>query len=66
MIKVREEYIIDEKGKKKAIVISLSKWQQIKEELEELDDIKAYDEAKLNQSDIIPFNEALEEIQRGK
>ena len=66
MIKVHEEYLTDEKGKKKAIVIPLPEWQQIKEELEELDDIRAYDEAKSKQSDVIPFDEALKEIQKGK
>ena len=34
MLKVNKEYLIDETGKRKAVVIPLSEWQQIIEELE--------------------------------
>ena len=46
MITVHEEYLVDEAGNRTAVVLPLAEWQQIKEELEELDDIRAYDEAK--------------------
>ena len=42
MITVHEEYLVDEAGTRKAVVLPLAAWQQIKEELEELDDIRAY------------------------
>ena len=65
MLKIHEEYVIDADGKKKAIVVPISEWQKILEALEELDDIKAYDEAKSKPSNPIPFEKAIEEIQKG-
>ena len=65
MLKIHEEYVVDGDGKKKAIVVSMTEWQKILEALEELDDIKAYDAAKSKPSNPIPFEKAIEEIQKG-
>ncbi len=66
MLKIHQDYLIDEKGNKKAVVVPLSEWQKIKEELEELDDIRAYDQAKSKPSEPIPFDEAVQQIRKGK
>lgn len=66
MFKIHEEYVVDGDGNKKAVLVPLSDWQKILEALEELDDIRAYDEAKSQPSDSIPFDQAIEEIQRGR
>lgn len=66
MISVHEEYLVDEAGNRKAVVLPLAAWQQIKEELEELDDIRAYDEAKAQPSEPVPFEQAMREIRKGK
>ncbi len=66
MITVHEEYLVDEAGNRKAVVLPLAAWQQIKEELEELDDIRAYDEAKAQPSEPVPLEEAMREIHEGK
>ena len=47
-------------------MLPLAAWQQIKEDLAELDDIRAYDEAKAQPSEPIPFEEAMREIDEGK
>lgn len=39
-------YIIDSKGKKIAVVLPVRDYQKILEELEELEDIRLYDQAK--------------------
>ena len=65
MLKIHKEYVVDVDGNKKAIVVPMSEWQKILEALEELDDIKAYDEAKSKPSNPIPFEKAIEEIQKG-
>lgn len=54
MIIVHEEYLVDEAGNRKAVVLPLTAWRKIKEELEELDDIRAYDEVKAQPSEPIP------------
>jgi hypothetical protein len=66
MITVHEEYLVDEAGNRKAVVLPLAVWQQIKEELEELDDIRAYDEAKAQPSEPVPFEDAMREIHEGR
>jgi hypothetical protein len=62
MIRFDEQYLVDEKGNRKAVVLPISSWQQILEALEELDDIRPYDEAKREPSDPIPFEQAISEI----
>jgi PHD/YefM family antitoxin component YafN of YafNO toxin-antitoxin module len=64
MITVHEEYLVDESGNPKAVVLPLATWRQIKAELDELDDIRAYDEAKAQPSDPIPFEQAMREIDK--
>jgi hypothetical protein len=66
MIRLRREYLIDEKGSKKAVVVPISEWLRLIKDLEELDDIRAYDEAKSMPSEIIPFEEAISQIRKGK
>jgi len=62
MQKIHEKYLTDESGSKKAVVVPISEWQQIKEDLEELDDIRAYDKAKSKPSEPVPFDKAIKEI----
>ena len=57
MIQLNEQYIIDENGNKKAIVIPVSERNKIQEELEELEDIRAYDKAKIKPSNPMLFEE---------
>ncbi|MDW7712506.1 MAG: hypothetical protein SCH98_18740 [Deferrisomatales bacterium] len=64
MIDVQEQYLVDEAGIRKAVVIPLEAWRRIQEDMEELDDIRAYDEAKARPSDPIPFEQAVEEIEK--
>lgn len=66
MIQINEEYLVDEHGRRKAVVVPLAAWQQILEALDELEDIRAYDEAKRRASDSIPFEEAVLEIRQRK
>ncbi len=66
MITAHEEYLVDENGKKKAVVIPVGEWKRIQEDMEELDDIRSYDEVKSEPSDPIPFDSAVEQIRQGK
>ncbi len=66
MIAVHEQYLVDEAGNRKAIVLPLAEWEQIRKELEELDDIRAYDEAKAQPSEPIPFEQAMSALHNGK
>jgi hypothetical protein len=66
-MKVHPEYIVDEDLNKKFVVLPYSEWKIILEEMEELDDIRAYDGAKDEADDeILPFEQAVKEIENGK
>ena len=66
MLEIHQNYLTDESGNKKAVVIPFMEWQQIIDELEELDDIRAYDKAKSMPSEPIPFEKAVHQIRKGK
>ena len=61
MFDLHPQYVIDEHKKKKAVLLSISEWSEIISKLEELDDIRAYEEAKQS-NEKIPFDQAVREI----
>jgi len=65
MIKFQGHYVVDEEGNRKAVVVPISDWEQIVDALEELDDIRAYDAAKGDPTEAIPFEQAISEINNG-
>jgi len=66
MQKIHEEYLTDKGGNKKAVIVPISEWQQIKEDMEELADIRAYDKAKSKLSEPVPFEETVRKIREEK
>ncbi len=61
---VKERYVIDGKGKTVSVLLDMEDYGKIIEELEELESIRAYDAAKASGDEIIPFEQAVEEIER--
>ena len=51
------------KGKKLSVVISINEYKKIIEELEELEDIIAYDKAKAEPSNAIPFADFVKQLE---
>lgn len=43
---IHPQYITDNDGNKTAVVLPINEFEQILDELEELDDVRLYDEAK--------------------
>jgi len=66
MLTLHEDYGVDEHGHRKSVVVPMGEWEQIIEALEELDDIRAYDDAKSYPTDAIAFEQAVHEIREGK
>lgn len=62
MVTVHPEYVVDEKQHRKAVLLPVAEWERIVEELEELDDIRAFDKAKAGSQDSVPFEQAVREI----
>ena len=66
MTSLHPEFLLDDENRKKAVVIPISEWDRILEELEELEDIRAYDQAKAEPSAPIQFEQAMREIESGE
>jgi PHD/YefM family antitoxin component YafN of YafNO toxin-antitoxin module len=65
MVTIHPEYIVDKDKHPRAVLLPISEWEQVMEELEELDDIRAYDKTKESAEDSIPLDQAVREIQEG-
>ena len=63
MISLHPQYITDKEGKKLSVVLGMQEFKSIMEELEELEDIKLYDEAKASNELSIPIDEAFKMIE---
>jgi PHD/YefM family antitoxin component YafN of YafNO toxin-antitoxin module len=67
---VNRRYVVDENGKRVAVLLDIQEYERMVEELEEFEDIlacRAYDEAKAElargEDEIIPWEQAKQEIE---
>lgn len=63
MLTVQPQYITDDKGRKISVVLRMKEFKAIMEELEDLEDIRLYDEAKKSDEPSIPIDEAFDMIE---
>jgi hypothetical protein len=66
MLKVHPQYITDSTGKKLSVVLPLDEFETIMEDLEELNDIRLYDEAKSDTEPSVPIDEAFKMIEEAR
>jgi PHD/YefM family antitoxin component YafN of YafNO toxin-antitoxin module len=59
MLLLHPEFVVDEKARRKAVLLPLREWKGLMEAMEELEDIRAYDKAKAEADDTAPFEEAV-------
>ena len=62
MTPIKPRFIVDDHQVPQGVVLSMEEWERIVEELEELDDIRLYDEAKKDADESVPFEDAVREI----
>ena len=62
------QYLTDVRGKKKAVVIPIKMYEKMIDKLDELEDIRLYNEAKKNEENYIPIDEVFKiiEVKRKK
>jgi hypothetical protein len=60
---IHPQYITDNTGKKLSVVLSIEEYNTILDELEELEDIRLYDEAKAADEPSVPIDEAFKMIE---
>ena len=61
-----KKFVTDRRGKKVAVVLAIEDYQKLLEEIEELESIRAYDAAKASGEEPVPFEEAIQEIERSR
>ena len=63
-------YIADENIKRVSVILPIEEYERLIETLEDLEDIRAYDEAKATlergEDEVIPLDQAMREIREGK
>ncbi len=59
----KESFVTDKNGRKIAVQVPIKTYQKLLSDLEELEDIKEYRNAKAQKSDAIPFEQAFREIE---
>ena len=63
-------YIVDENGKRMSVILPIEEYERLIESLEELEDIRAYDEAKASlergEDEVVPLDQAMREIREGR
>jgi PHD/YefM family antitoxin component YafN of YafNO toxin-antitoxin module len=58
------QFLVDNQGKKIAVVVPVKDYEEIMEQLEELEEIRAFDEAKASGEIPVPFEEAVDRIRK--
>jgi hypothetical protein len=60
---MKEQYITDTRGRKVSVILPINDYREILEKLEELEDIKAYDESVSENEESISAEQAFSEIE---
>jgi hypothetical protein len=59
-----QSFLVDTDGNRVGVVLDVREYQAMLEDLEELESVRAYDAAKSSGEPAIPFEQAIEEIER--
>ncbi len=62
MIAENDRFVVDDQGNRTAVLIEVERYFKLLEAAEELAAIRAYDEAKASDDEVIPFAQAVQEI----
>jgi hypothetical protein len=65
-LELNERYVVDAEGRQVAVLLDIANFHRLLEELEELAAIRAYDDAKAADDEVISLEDALEEIERDR
>lgn len=66
MSTTKEQFVVDESGTRKAVLLDIERYVELLEAQEELESIHAYDEAKSSGDEAIPFPQAIKEIENAR
>lgn len=60
---LKQQFIEDKQGQRIAVLMPIDQYNKMLEQIEDIDDIKAYDAAKVKDDEVIPFDQAVNEIE---
>jgi hypothetical protein len=60
---IKERYVVDKDGNRLSVILDWEDYRRILEELEELESIRAFDAAVAAGDEVIPFEQAVSEIE---
>lgn len=63
---VNEGYVVDEGGARVGVILPIDDYRKLLDDAEELESIRAYDAAKSSGDEVIPFEQAVREIEQGR
>lgn len=58
-----EQFVVDERGNRTAVLLGIDRYVELLEAQEELDSVRAFDEAKTSGDEAISFSQAVREIE---
>lgn len=64
--KTKENFVVDEAGACVGVFLPMGAYQKLMDDLEELECIRAYDAAKTAEDEVIPIEQAIDEIDRDR
>jgi hypothetical protein len=59
----KEQFVIDDSGNRTAVLLEVDRYLELLEAQEELESIRAYDDAKASDEEALPFAQAVKEIE---
>jgi hypothetical protein len=62
MLTLNPQFITDKKGKKLSVVFSMKEYNRLLEEMEDIEDVKLYDEAVSRKNEFVTIDEAFKQI----
>lgn len=62
----KENFVVDNSGKRIAVVLPIKEYERILDELEEKEDVRLYDKVKARNEERIPLEQYMEERKKRK
>jgi PHD/YefM family antitoxin component YafN of YafNO toxin-antitoxin module len=59
----QDHFVVDQHGKRTAVLVDIERYSELLEAQEELEAIRAFDDAKTSNDESIPFSQAIKEIE---
>jgi len=66
MVANKVEFLFNEKGERTRVLMDIELYEQMLEEIEMAEDIRAYEQAKREPQDFVPRDEAMRRAARGE